>query len=115
MNLGAQPIERCLYSHDYLLCQISPPEPAVQRRTDIHGKKTRKTDSAYMTQAYSSKRKKSFKEKVNPYWHVLQPMNRECLETLNHLRTCKVSIKTTLAIVLPDYQTPEKIPTHRYR
>lgn len=73
----AKPVERYLLSHGCRLCQIIPLESAAQRRTDIHGKKTDKTDPAYIAQAYFSKRKKAPKEKEDLYWHVLRLMNRE--------------------------------------
>lgn len=105
-----RPVERYLLSHGYRICQISPLESAAQRRTDIHGKKTDKTDPAYIAQAYFSKKKKAPKMKEDPYWHALRLMNREYEETMNHLRTYKVSFQSTLAIVFPGYQTLGKDP-----
>lgn len=54
-----RPVERYLLNHGYRICQISPLESAAQRRTDIHGKKTDKTDPAYIAQAYFSKKEES--------------------------------------------------------
>lgn len=97
-----KPLQRFLEKNHIKQYVISPLQSAKQRQTQIHSKKTDKSDPRSIAAVYYSKQLREYKEEEEIY-HKMRAMNRHYEDKLEHLRKYKVTFQCTLSNVFPGY------------